>query len=199
MHSFHIPVSRVMVITSIGEVIPRLLSPSYIQVEGNGTFTKGGRRKLCNPAVAKVQAHCLHWAFSLPLCFFLVSRAPINFSRVRLMRSSYPLWLYINAWECVDFKDRYFPHRYFPHRYFHGTTRERQAAAVGGYEGGRGPSGISGAVKISEGSSRTLTLTTRGMTRRRAQSYKRIPRFPFREHVCNAAVATLYNEVCWRC
>lgn len=48
-------------------------------------------------------------------------------------------------------------------------------AVTTGGKSGR-PSGISGAVKISEGSSRTLTLTTRGTTRRRAQSYKRIPR-----------------------
>lgn len=104
MHLFHIPVSRVVVINSIRDVIPRSLSPSYTRVEENGTFTKSGRRRRCNPVVARVRpVRCLRFAqyyslsFSLFLCFSLsyLTRQSINFSRS--MRSFYPPRLYINA------------------------------------------------------------------------------------------------------
>lgn len=45
MHSFHIPVSLVTVITSIGDTISWSLSLSYTRTEGNGTFTKGDGRR----------------------------------------------------------------------------------------------------------------------------------------------------------
>lgn len=84
MHLFHIPVSRVVVINSIGDVIPRSLSPSYSTREGNGTFTKSGRRRRCNPAVARARrVCCLRFAQYSPVSLFssfllVVSRAPIN-------------------------------------------------------------------------------------------------------------------------